>query len=289
MFPTLSGGEKQRVSSPARWRRRPTSCCSTSRPPRSTPATSWRSHALLREPQRARLGLTHGGLHARPELRGLAVHGAGAAPRGAGGRRRARPREVLTREHDRAAVRRRGGGSFTTTRRAPDGRPRLAHRCPVRCCSPLPADRARIRPALAAAACVLAPLVGSTPHLAAPRVRSLDPVRRQPGRADLLRRPAAAHAGRRRWSARRSPRLASSFRRCCATRWRRRSRSACRPARRSARCWPSPSPSPLALPACRRSRVASFAGAAGAVASSTRWRGARQGLSTEVLLLAGSR
>jgi iron complex transport system ATP-binding protein len=42
-FSTLSGGENSASSSPARWRRQPTSCCSTSRPRRWISGISSRS------------------------------------------------------------------------------------------------------------------------------------------------------------------------------------------------------------------------------------------------------
>ena len=60
-------------------------------------------------------------------------------------------------------------------------------------------------------------------------------VRRQRRRADLLSSRVCRARSRPRWSAARSRRRASCFRGCCAIRWRRRTRSACRPARRSAR------------------------------------------------------
>ena len=87
---------------------------------------------------------------------------------------------------------------------------------------------------LALAACLFAPLVGSTRiHLGAVFDRSI-PYRRQPRRADLLR--GAPAAGDRGGARRQRPgaRRASCFRRCCATRWRRPTRSASRRGRRSA-------------------------------------------------------
>ena len=77
---------------------------------------------------------------------------------------------------------------------------------------------------------------GSTPVSLRRAFDPVDPVRGQRRRADLLRRAPAAHARRRAGRRARSRRRASSSRACCAIRWRRRSRSASRPARRSARC-----------------------------------------------------
>ena len=92
---------------------------------------------------------------------------------------------------------------------------------------------------LAVAAIVLGPLVGSTPISLRARVRPVDPVRRQ----SSTRRSSSSRGCRERsparWSARCSRAPASSSRGCCAIRSRRRSRSACRPAPRSARCWRS--------------------------------------------------
>ena len=65
-----------------------------------------------------------------------------------------------------------------------------------------PTGRLRL---LAVASVVLAPLAGSTSMSFAPRVRSVGSVCRQRGRADLLRRAAAAHAGRRAGRRRRWP------------------------------------------------------------------------------------
>ena len=120
------------------------------------------------------------------------------------------------------------------------------------------------------------------------RVRSLDSLRRQRRRADLLRRADAARRWPARSSARRWPRPASSFRRCCAIRSPRRSRSASPPAPRSARCSPSCS--------ARVSAGTALAGAAGQPrrrgdrrrASSTGSRRMHgRAMSTTVLLLAG--
>ena len=110
---------------------------------------------------------------------------------------------------------------------------------PERDIRPGAAVRGRSRAgALAVAACVLAPLVGSTHISLRARVRPLDSVCRQRRRADLLRRAVAARARRRR--GRRALAAAGVvFQALLATRWRRRSRSASRPARRSARCSPS--------------------------------------------------
>ena len=90
-------------------------------------------------------------------------------------------------------------------------------------------------------------------------------------------------------SARRSPPRASCSRRCCATRSPRRSRSACRPARRSARCSRSRS--------AGRSRVGGVSVGAGRQLRRRRSapspivyalaRARHRGLSTDVLLLAG--
>ena len=142
--------------------------------------------------------------------------------------------------------------------------------------------RARLAMTLAAhggltvATCLLAPLVGSTPISLVAGVRSVDSLRRQRRRADLfVARMPRVLAG---WpSARRSPRQASSSRRCCEIRWRRLLRLASRRARRSAPSWLF-----LSAPLSRRTL---FAGAArrlgGAFLAATvvyaRWRRDRGG------------
>ena len=109
-------------------------------------------------------------------------------------------------------------------------------------------------------------------HLAGPRLRSIDcrsPT--TPTRRSSSSRGCRA-CSRRRSSARRWRRPASSFRRCCATRWPRRTRSASPAARRSARCWRSPFISTSRSPASRRSRSPASPARSARSASSTRWR-----------------
>ena len=81
------------------------------------------------------------------------------------------------------------------------GRLRYRARSPLgREAATAPPSRRRHIAASAGCCCgalVTAPLVGSTPNQPAARVRLVDPVRRQRGRADLLHRAAAAHARRR--------------------------------------------------------------------------------------------
>ena len=128
---------------------------------------------------------------ARSESGGRALHGARAAEGGPGARARADRTGADRREHPRA-VRRRRRRARPSARRSSDG----GAPCPRATDDPPPARRSRW-PASARsrlAACLLAPLVGSTPIHLSPRVRPLDSVRRQRRRADLLRRAAAARA-----------------------------------------------------------------------------------------------
>ncbi len=119
---------------------------------------------------------------------------------------------------------------------------------------------------LAAAACLLAPMVGSRPDFAAAGVRP----QRSRSPTTSTRRSSSSPGCRGRWpprsSARRSPRRASCSRRCSATRSPRRSRWACRRARRSARCCRLRSRSRSRFAGVSTVPVASFAGALGAVA-----------------------
>ena len=156
-------------------------------------------------------------------------------------RARADRRDADGREHPRA-LRRRRGRAVPSTRRSPDGGahwPRAltgagaCGRAPVR--QRVAAGRWPASARWRSRRCLLAPLVGSTRDSPGARLRSVDPVCRQRRRADLLRRPPAARARRRRSSAARSRWRASCSRRCCAIRWRRPTRSASRPAPRSAR------------------------------------------------------
>ena len=77
--------------------------------------------------------------------------------------------------------------------------------------------------------------------------------------------PGCRACSRRRWSAPRWRPPASSFRRCCATRSPRPTRSASRAARRSARCWRSRFTSTSRSPASPSMPLASFAGSLGAL------------------------
>ncbi len=119
-------------------------------------------------------------------------------------------------------------------------------------------------------------------------LRPVDSVGRQRRRADLLRRAPAARAGggagRRRAGRGRGglPGAAAQSARLA------RSRSASRPARRSARCWPSPSALDFSALGVSAVPLASFAGSI--VRHRHRLLAARasaRGLSTKVLLLAG--
>ena len=239
-YATLSGGEKQRVVI-ARALQSPTCCCLTN-PTALDLAYQLEVASLLSRPQSGS-GRHDGARDARPEPRRVAVRFAGAPAR----RPRARPGA------DARCADRRARAAATTSKRTcafherggtPDGRPDPARAMTVSestlprvAAQPRPI-RARLAMTLAAhggltvATCLLAPLVGSTPISPGAGLRSVDSLRRQRRRADLFvarmpRGPA--------WSsARRSPRQASSSRRCCGIRWRRRLRLASRRARRSA-------------------------------------------------------
>ena len=102
----------------------------------------------------------------------------------------------------------------------------------------------------------------------------------------VARLPRTLAGALRRRAVRRRP--ASSSRGCCATRWRRRSRSASRPARRSAPCSRSPSTGRSRSLGISAVPVAAFAGSLIAVGIVYALAQARhRGLSTTVLLLAG--
>ena len=204
-------------------------------------------------------------------------------------RRRADARRADPREHPRACTTSRPTSRFHDRRRPPDGGAAAdgsRDECPLdapRVSSPCSSS------ALAAlAACLLAPLVGSTPislRRVFDRVDSRSPT-------TSTRRSSSSPGCRarspRRSSAARSRRRASCSRRCCATRSPRRSRSACPPARRSARCSRSPSRSRSPSPASPPSRSPASPARSARWRSSTRCpRSAGTGLSTSVLLLAG--
>ena len=160
-------------------------------------------------------------------------------------------REVLTGRHQ-AALRRRSGRPRARTVRSADGRADQARAVitsesaitHARHSSPIDQDAARVDAAgygiLTLATCLLAPLVGST-SINFSRV-SID---RSRSPTTSTHRSSSSHVCLVCWrgpsSARRSPRPVSCCRRCCGIHWPRRSPWECRPVRRLAPSWPSPS------------------------------------------------
>ena len=237
-FRTLSGGEKQRVVI--------ASALAQLDPAR--PADRRRLLLLLDEPTASldlryqfEIGALLRRLHddarhhdaavdARSAFRGVALHATIVLLAGGRVLAQGRPAEVLTPALVGHAVRRRPGArraaALATAGRREAMTPPLRRGLPV--------------VALCFVAMVVAVARGAVHRIDADlllaRVFSTrDAVRRQRRRADLLSSRGCRARSRPRSSAARSPPPASSFRACCAIRWRRRTRSASRPARRSAR------------------------------------------------------
>ena len=233
LSPRSAAARSSASSSPARWRRLRRCCCSTNPRRRSISATSSRSPRCCSRLNRER-GDDDGRLDARPEPRGGACATRSCCSSTGRVLARGATEEVLTAANIRALYGVDADVQFHATRRPSDGGAHWRDRSEF---SSAPASspgrrvrraRGRRLPARAARRQHADPSgrVSSIGRCRSPTTSTRRSSSSPGCRACSPRRSSAA-----RW---RSP--ASCSRRCCGIRWPRRTRSASRPARRSARC-----------------------------------------------------